>query len=237
MLIKENLSDKLAGIIGTKIIHNELKSGEIIYETQIAKEWGVSRSPVRDALRMLEQNRLVERDSRGNYRVTQFSPASIQNYYETIDILFQYAFAKAAKNANKDILNILKNALEKMENSLKETDIELYLEGVFQFARVILKTSGNPIVEQMAITLMPNAQRVQWTSLTHNPENLKEVIWYVRQSYENITNKNPLEAAKNFSAFALIHVKAATDSLEAEYRQSPSKTNSALKKPTENRPG
>ncbi|MFZ1983129.1 MAG: GntR family transcriptional regulator [Desulfatitalea sp.] len=216
MLEKENLSDKLAGIIGKKIVHNELKSGEIIYETQIAKEWGVSRSPVRDALRMLERNRLVERAPKGSYRVTEFTPASIQNYHETADILFQYAFSKAAQNADKEILSTLKDALKKMENSLKETDIELYLEAVFQFARTILKASANPIVEQIALELMPTAQRVQWASLTHKPENHKEVICHVRRSYESIASGNPLEAAKTFAAFSLIHIKAATASLEAE---------------------
>ena len=68
MLKRENLSDKLADIIATKIIHNELQQGEMIYETQISKEWGVSRSPVRDALHMLEQKRLVERAPKGSYR-------------------------------------------------------------------------------------------------------------------------------------------------------------------------
>ena len=101
LLKRENLSDKLADIIGKKIIRNELKSGEIIYETQIAKEWGVSRSPVRDALRMLEQNRLVERTTKGSYRVAEMSPEFIQNFFETVNILFQYAFAKNFKAADR----------------------------------------------------------------------------------------------------------------------------------------
>ncbi|MBU0992754.1 MAG: GntR family transcriptional regulator [Proteobacteria bacterium] len=216
MLKKENLSDKLAEIIGKKIIHNELKSGEIIYETQLAKEWGVSRSPVRDALRMLEQNRLVERGPKGSYRVTEFSPASIRHYYEIIDMLFQYAFAKTAQNATKDILSILKSALQKIKSSLKDMQMELYLEGVLQFAQAILKTAGNPIVEQMALELMPTAQRIQWASLTHHPENHKEVIVQVQKSYENIANKKPREAAENFAMFAFIHINAAIQSMEAE---------------------
>jgi DNA-binding GntR family transcriptional regulator len=214
MLKRESLSDKLAEIIGTKIIHNELQAGEMIYETQISKEWGVSRSPVRDALHMLEQKRLVERAPKGSYRVTEFSPESIQNYYETIDILFQYAFAKTAQNPSEETLGILHSALIKMEENSSVKNIECYLEAVDQFARAILRGSGNPIVEQMALELMSVGHRIQWVSLTNVPENYKMIVKCVRQSYENITNKNPGEAARAFAEFSLIHIKAAVDSLE-----------------------
>jgi GntR family transcriptional regulator of gluconate operon len=61
MLKRENISDKLADAIGKKIIHNELKSGEIITEAQISKEWNISRSPVRDALHILKNKWLLEK--------------------------------------------------------------------------------------------------------------------------------------------------------------------------------
>lgn len=216
MLKRENLSDKLADIIATKIIHNELQQGEMIYETQISKEWGVSRSPVRDALHMLEQKRLVERAPKGSYRVTEFSAESIQNFYETIDILFQYAFAKTAQNPTEETLSILRDALGKMEQSSPDKDIDIYLAAVDQFARTILVEAANPIVEQMALELMPTAHRIQWVSLTNVPENYKKVVKCVRQSYESITNKKPRDAARAFAEFALIHIKASVDSLETD---------------------
>jgi len=215
MLKKENLSDQLADILEKKIIRSELASGEVIYETQLAKEWRVSRSPVRDALRILVQKRLIEREPRGSYRVTEFSATSINDYYETIDLLFQYSFARAARNASEERLRELSSALQKMDESLAAADIDLYLEGVFEFAQAILKASGNPVVEQMALELMPTAQRIQWASLTFQPENHRLVVEYVRQSYENVVKKNPQEASKNFAAFALTHINAAAASLRA----------------------
>lgn len=215
MLKKENLSDQLADIIRTKIIRNELKPGEMVYETQLSKEFGVSRSPVRDALHMLEQQKLVERAPKGSYRVTDLSPESIRNYYETIDMLFQYAFAKTAENPTEETLGILYSALEKMERTSPEKDIDSYLEAVDEFARAILKGSGNPIVEQMALGLMPTAHRIQWVSLTNEPENYKRIVEYVRESYDSIAGKNSREAARAFAEFALIHIKASVASLKA----------------------
>ena len=117
LLKRENLSDKLADIIGRKIIRNELKSGEIIYETQIAKEWGVSRSPVRDALHILMQIRLVERTSRGNYQVTVLTIPLIQHLYEITNILYQYAFSNAAVKATSKDLLVMQQHLARLEKS------------------------------------------------------------------------------------------------------------------------
>lgn len=216
MLKKENLSDKLADILGQKIIHNELKSAEIIYETQIAKEWGVSRSPVRDALRMLEQKRLVERTTKGSYRVTEMSAVFIQNFYETINVLFQYAFAKTAERATEESLAALKSALTRIEKSSEKKDIELYMQGMVKFAHTILKAAGNPIVETMAMELMPNAERIQWISVTYLPENFEMIVRHVQNSYQSIKGKNPQGAAKAFADFAAIHIEVANQYLEHE---------------------
>ena len=213
-LKRENLSDKLTDIISRQIIHNELKSGETINETQISKDWGISRSPVRDALHMLEQQRLIERTVNGRYQVSEFSIDSIIHYYDAINILFQYTFSKAAENATKEDLRSLSRATDKIEKSAREKDFDVYLEGVVEFAQVILRTSGNPVVEKIVLELMPTAERLQWLSITHSPDRLDEIAGHVKQSFTNILKKNPREAANDFSRFALIHKENAIKHLE-----------------------
>ena len=53
----DNIPDILTRDISEKIIRNEIKPGERIMEARIAEEMGVSRSPVREALRILEKNK------------------------------------------------------------------------------------------------------------------------------------------------------------------------------------
>ena len=69
----------------------------LIYETQISKELGVSRSPVRDAMRMLEQIWLVDRTLKGSYQVTELSIHRIQHLGETANVIYQFVFSKAAE--------------------------------------------------------------------------------------------------------------------------------------------
>ena len=204
-LKRENISDKLADIIGRKIIRNELKSGEIIYETQIAKEWGISRSPVRDALHILMQIRLVERTSRGNYQVTVLTIPLIQHLYEITNILYQYAFSNAAVKATSKDLLVMQQHLARLEKSIAENNFELYLSSVSRFAEKVLKIADNPIVEQIALELMPTAERVQWASITYLPDQLRTSVTHLKEGYKMITAGKAENAAKAFENFAHSH--------------------------------
>ncbi len=213
MLKRENLSDRLADIIGDKIIHHELISGEALSETRIAKEWGVSRSPVRDALRVLEQKRLVERTRKGRYRVADFSIDFIRDFYESITVLLQYAFSKASERAARADLCSLDAAMKTIERSLKENDVDMHLRGVTAFASGLLKAAGNPIVERMALELMPSAERIQWAAINHSPKHFETLVRYIQQGRRHIKDGIPHKAAKTFADFARLHKTLAMESL------------------------
>lgn len=57
---KKTLREQIADIIRKKILHHELETGMRITESELAKEFGVSHGPVREALRQLEQEGLLE---------------------------------------------------------------------------------------------------------------------------------------------------------------------------------
>ena len=121
---QKNLSDQIFDLISNRIIRSELQPGEMIYETKISKDLSVSRSPVRDALRMLEQIWLVERTPKGSYQVSALSRENIEHLYDTANILYQYAFAKTAENATREDLRQLETAMTNMEKSIDGKDFE-----------------------------------------------------------------------------------------------------------------
>lgn len=223
LLARSNLSDQIIEIIGKRIVRNELKPGEPIVETQISKELGVSRSPVRDALRMLEHIRLVDRTPKGGYQVTEFSVELVQSLYETAVILYQFAFAKAAEKATRKDLMALKEDLADLERSSAGKDFDLYLVSVTKMAHNILRISGNPIVERIARELMPTAERVQWAAITYLPDQLKAIVGHLRHGYECIANKDPEGAAKSFEDFATSHVQVVLNSLDQPRKQTTAK--------------
>jgi DNA-binding GntR family transcriptional regulator len=204
-LKRETISDKLADIIGRKIIRNELKSGESITETHLSKEYGISRSPVRDALHMLEQIRLVERGERGSYQVTVLTIELIENLYNAVNIMFQYAFSKAAEKATASDLQYMRQHVDNLKKSIVRKDFDLYLNNVTYLAETVLRMSGNPIVEEIAMKLMPNAERAQWASITYLPDQLQIAVGYLKEGYEMIAAGDSEGAAKAFEMFAYTH--------------------------------
>jgi DNA-binding GntR family transcriptional regulator len=215
-LSKNNLSDQIFHLIGKKIVHNELTPGETIYETQISKELGVSRSPVRDALRMLEQIWLVERTPKGSYQVTELSIEKIQHLYETANVIYQFVFSKAAENVTGDDIAELEKFMAKVEASIVGNDFELYITNVTIMAHKILKIAGNPMIERIATELMPTAERVQWASITSMPDQLKTVVTHLRRGYDCIIERKPEAAAAAFKDFCTAHVQVVMDGLKPE---------------------
>ena len=97
----ENLPEQLTRDIADKIIRNQLKPGERILEARLAEEMGVSRSPLREALRILEKQKLVELIPRKGARVTQISASHIEWFYDIFEVLYGLVARKAAENAGK----------------------------------------------------------------------------------------------------------------------------------------
>ena len=215
-LRRKNLSDQIFEMISKKIIRNELSPGEAIYETHISKELGVSRSPVRDAMHMLEKIWLVERTGKGYYQVTTLSAERIQSLYETALILYPYAFARAAERAGSQDLSKMRKTLREIEKSLESNDVEIYLGNVSKMAGLVLKAAKNPLVERIALELMPTAERIQWAAINHLPDQLKTVIGHLRDGCAGIENRNPEKAANAFEVFAAAHIQVVIDSLNGD---------------------
>jgi DNA-binding GntR family transcriptional regulator len=84
--IPENVSEQITTHIVNKIITLKLKPGQRILESQLAEEMGVSRGPIRDSLRRLERNWLVELFPRKGARVTALNEHYIESLF---DVLFE----------------------------------------------------------------------------------------------------------------------------------------------------
>ena len=204
MLKRENISDKLADAIGKKIIHNELKSGEIITETQISKEWEISRSPVRDALHILKTQRLLEKSSRGQYMVPLLNADYVENFYDAFAMFYEYSFSRATKYVTDEDSAYLLAVVEKIKKSIGYGDFDIYVEGIIKFARKVLQIARNPIIERSASELMPTAQRIQFAAYEIESLYIEKTFEFVWEANGCISRKDHHNAVKNFSHFSNI---------------------------------
>ncbi len=189
-LKRENLSDRLADIYGKKIIQNELKSGDIIMETQISTEWGVSRSPVRDALHILEKQKLVEKEQSGSYKVPELTIEYVHNLFDAINMIFIYSFPTVLEKITNDHLNDLASLNEEIVKNGENCDYDAYIKNFTAFAHTFLKIADNPIIEKIAFELAPAAQRIQYAAIEMSSALLKEGCIHIPKMLEYTQKKD-----------------------------------------------
>lgn len=98
------------------ILSGELAPGEKIIEEQLCADFGISRAPLREALRLLAQQGLVEHLPRRGSRVTEWSPTDILQLFELRNVLERHAIESAFPLADPDRdLEPVRAALEHMD--------------------------------------------------------------------------------------------------------------------------
>lgn len=88
--ISKNLSDQIADHLIEKIIRFEISPGDRLMEKKVAEELGVSRSPVREAFRLLEKTGLVQLIPRCGVKVTSLSEKRVEAICDVFTILFSH---------------------------------------------------------------------------------------------------------------------------------------------------
>jgi DNA-binding GntR family transcriptional regulator len=168
----ENLAEQIAQYLGEKIIQLELKPGKRIFESRISEELGISRSPIREALRILEKNRLVKLVPRHGVRVTEMSPSYIEWLYDILEELYALTARKFVENCDKENRLMLHSALKKIKESADKGDTSEYFNAIFEYASIGLLGAKNPLLEQILLDLWPSNRRVQFASLSYRTEDL-----------------------------------------------------------------
>jgi len=120
-------TDKAYSHIRRKIFSGEFSAGHLLSAQDLALEVGVSRTPVRDALRVLEQEGLVELNPRQESRVKSLSYEEFRELCELRIALESYFAALAAERRTEEDLAVLEGSLQKMKQigaRLVDTDAD-----------------------------------------------------------------------------------------------------------------
>ncbi len=158
-----NLKDQIERILRGAILSGKFKTGERLNESELARSFGLSRIPVREALQQLQvQGLVVEIPRRGKF-VVDLSDEDVQKINSLRLILEGEALRLCRAKITPDGVNALTRIVEKMENSREVSEIEASALDV-EFHRTIWLHSGNEYLaktlENLTIPLF--AHRVLW---------------------------------------------------------------------------
>jgi len=143
---KESLTDRLYREIRDSILSWNVSPNQILVETQLAKEHGVSKTPVREALALLSQEGLVEVIPRVGYRVTSMSPQDVDELFDLRVLLECRAAELAALRATDKQLETLCEVNRSWNEKLRNDEIsplEYNRQHQFEFHLRIAELSGN----------------------------------------------------------------------------------------------
>ncbi len=131
------------------IITGELKPGERLMEIKLANELGVSRTPVREAIRKLELEGLVIMTARKGAEVAPINEKDLMEVLEIRKTLEGLACELAAENATKAKINQFKEINEKILQAINEENIEEITKNDVEFHEAIYAITNNRRLVQM----------------------------------------------------------------------------------------
>ncbi len=169
------LRDVVCEALRTAIIGGILKPGERLMEIQLAEELGVSRTPVREAIRKLEQEGFVEMLPRRGTYVADISIKDVTDVYEIRMALDVLAAGLAAKRITDEELALLKRKLSDIKEVVESADMEKIGEYDWAFHEVLYKASKNDRLFGIISNLREQLTRLRVTTMNFR-DRIKDTI-------------------------------------------------------------
>ena len=144
-----NLAEKVYSRMIDAILEGTFSAGERLVCNDIAKHFGVSRTPVREALVRLEKEGFIHSVPRSGTYVNSFTPEEMKEIYEIREVLEGVAARMAAISPDPDLLEKMRQACEEYKLGIEQKEVDLCVESDLLFHRLLVKASGSKRLIEM----------------------------------------------------------------------------------------
>ena len=189
----ELLSQKVYRALKTEIIKGSLKPGTKLSEGKIAEQMGVSRTPVREALKELAAEGFVKMNPNQAVVVSNASVEDVQEVLQIRGVLEGLAARLVAPIINREEVKELEKYLKQMEYCISKDDALAFSEMDAEFHELILNICGNNRLIQFRKNLSDQAHRYRIRSL-NIPGRLKYSLKEHRDIVEALKRKDSEQA-------------------------------------------
>lgn len=158
MIRRNTLKDQAYKTIRNMITAHRFTSGTWINTEQMAKELGVSRTPVWQALKQLETEGLVEHVPNRGVRMVEMTPQMAVDLYEVRGVLEALAASLVAQNPQPETLRSMEDILAKQRRSVEQCDSVDYSRSDFEFHAVLYEACGNWLLKEQLDNIKSKAR-------------------------------------------------------------------------------
>lgn len=149
-VIKSTLKEQISQQIKEMILTNRLPPGQPIVIDKIAEEFGVSHTPVREALAMLESDGLIEQTSYQNPRVPLVTVDDVREVYEMRLMVESWAAERAAVNLDDSIIRRIEELLDVARAEAARKKYETHLKVDLILHETLLRSTKNDLFWSLA---------------------------------------------------------------------------------------
>jgi DNA-binding GntR family transcriptional regulator len=195
LLRQQSLQEQAYHALRRAIFSGELKAGQRLVETQLATRLQVSRTPIREAIRLLQHENLAMIDPSGVLRVATISATDAAQLYdcrlalERLSVLEACAKASAAHVQNLEKI-LLQSEEFKQNSTVSESQL---LELDYQFHRLLAQSSGNAWLVALLEQVFDKMLLLRLQTTFHNPQVLEIRVEH-RRIFEAIAARSPHQA-------------------------------------------
>lgn len=190
MIIEKNKSmrEKVYDTLKQMIIDGVIKPGERIIETEYSNKFQISRTPIREAIRMLELEGLVESQTTGGVIVKTLTREEISEIYKIRIALESLIIEEIIKKINNQDIKKLEKVLKNTKKSFEVKDIEKVFSLFTEFNQILYDIASLPKVTGMINNINLYLKRFRKLSID-NPSRKEEAFEDHVQILEAIKNK------------------------------------------------
>ena len=183
------LRDVVFNTLREAILRGDLVPGERLMELQLAAKLGVSRTPTREAIRMLEQEGLAITIPRKGAIVAGMTEKDMQDVLEIREALEELSVQVACDKITDEEIAQLEKNMKNFELSLKIGDLKKMAQADVEFHDVIYQATDNPKLISMLNNLREQMYRYRVEYLK-NPQNHEQLLKEHEAIYRGIVEKD-----------------------------------------------
>ena len=213
-----SLADQIFDKLENDILVGIYNKGEVITELKLSEQLGVSRTPIREALRRLEQENIISMTTKGAM-IIGISPDDIEAIYEIRERIEGYAARRAATMASEEEIKALADIVDLQGFYIQKEDAQQIMDCDSKFHRALYSMSNSVPLYSTLTELHKKVIKFRRVSVEMS-ERAKSSYGEHRAIYEAIASHN----GDLSEALTTEHVKNARESIRKKIEAAKTKT-------------
>lgn len=136
---KKTLGEIIYEDLKDKVVRGELLANQRLQEDNLAKDYETSRTPIRDALRKMEHENIIEKLPYGGYQIREVNVEEIEEIFGIRSVLESYAASLATKRISDVEIQRIENILTMSQKAIDTDDYDTFVDLDSEFHRLLYK--------------------------------------------------------------------------------------------------